>query len=257
MLTGFLDYRNRLCKDRIKYEKGKNMYSYDSRVGFSQVDADQKITINGIIDYFQNASTFHSEDLGVGYDYLLPRDLVWVINTWQVDIIRYPKYLERVKVTTTPYKFRAFIGYRNFTLETEDGEILVKANSMWSLINLSTMKPAVVPEELPGIYGSAEPMDMDYQNGRIRLPNDAEEKGRLRVERHFLDPNKHMNNGQYINIAASCLPEGFEIKRLRAEYRNQAFLGDEITVMAGSCDGKYMVSLNNAEGKPYSVIEFS
>ncbi len=233
------------------------MYSYDSRVGFSMVDADQKITINGIIDYFQNASTFHSEDLGVGYDYLLPKNLVWVINTWQVDILRYPKYLEKIRVTTTPYKFRGFVGYRNFTLESE-GEILVKANSMWSLIDLRTMKPAVVPEELPGVYGSAEPMDMEYVTGRIRLPESAKEVGRLKVEKHFLDPNRHMNNGQYINIAASNLPEDFEIKRLRAEYRNQAFLGDELIVVAGMDNsGKFMVSINDSAGKPYSVTEFT
>ena len=129
---------------------------------------------------------------------------------------------------------------------------------MWSLIDLRTMKPAAVPEELPGIYGGAEPMDMEYVTGRIRLPESAKEVGRLKVEKHFLDPNKHMNNGQYINIAASDLPEDFEIKRLRAEYRNQAFLGNDLIVVAGMDDsGKFMVSINDDAGKPYSVIEFS
>ncbi|MCR4617879.1 MAG: acyl-[acyl-carrier-protein] thioesterase [Lachnospiraceae bacterium] len=233
------------------------MYSFDSRVGFSMVDADKKITVNSIVDYFQDASTFHSEDLGVGYDYLLPRGICWVINTWQIDIIKYPKYLDRVKIYTLPYKFRGFIGYRNFWIENVAGDILVKANSMWSLIDLNNMKPAKVPDDLPGVYGSAEPIDMDYENGKIRVPESAESKGSIMVEGHFLDPNKHMNNGQYVNIASSYLPDGFEIKRLRAEYRNQAFLGDRINPVFGFADGKYVASLNNDEGKPYSVIEFS
>ena len=86
------------------------MYSFDSRVGFSKVDFKKKITINGIVDYFQDASTFHSEDLGVGYDYLIPRKLGWVINTWQIDIVRYPMYLDRVRICTVPYNFRGFLG---------------------------------------------------------------------------------------------------------------------------------------------------
>ncbi len=234
------------------------MYSFDSRVGFSKVDADKNITINSIVDYFQDASTFHSEDLGVGYDYLIPRDLVWVINTWQIDVMRYPKYLEKVRITTCPYKFRGFMGYRNFTIESPEGEIFVKANSMWSLINIRTMKPAEVPDELPGIYGSAEPMEMDYRNGKIRVPESAEEKRHITVEPHFLDPNRHMNNGQYVNIATVYLPEGFKPSRLRAEYRKQAFLGDELCPVAG-CDseGRWIVSINGTDGKPYSVLEFT
>lgn len=233
-------------------------YEYDSRVGFSMVDSEKNITINSLVDYFQDASTFHSEDLGVGYDYLLPKDLVWVINTWQIDIIKYPRYLDRVKISTVPYKYRGFLGYRNFTVESKNGEVLVKANSMWSLINLSTMKPAAVPEELPGIYGSAEPMEMDYQNGKIRVPEGAEEKKPITVEQHFLDPNRHVNNGQYVNIAAGYLPEGFKIGRLRAEYRKQAFLGDTLCPVAGlDSEGRMIVSINDTEGKPYSVIEFS
>ncbi len=233
------------------------MYSFDSRVGFSKVDFQKKITINSIVDYFQDASTFHSEDLGVGYDYLIPRNLGWVINTWQIDITRYPMYLEKVRIFTVPYKFRGFLGYRNFWIEDEKGEKIVKANSMWSLIDIKNMKPAKVPDDLPGVYGSAEPMDMDYENGKIRIPQSAEKRNEIVVEPHFLDPNKHMNNGQYVNIASSYLPEGFEIKRLRAEYRSQAFLGDKINPVFGFEDGKYVASLNNEEGKPYSVIEFS
>ena len=234
------------------------MYSFDSRIGFSMVDADEKITINSIVDFFQDAATFHSEDLGVGYDYLLPRNLCWVINTWQIDILKYPKYLDRVKITTIPYKFRGFLGYRNCSLVSESGEILVKANSMWSLIDLRNMKPAIVPEELPGIYGSEDPMEMDYQNGKIRIPENAADKERVVVEKHFLDPNHHMNNGQYVNLAMEYLPEGFEIKRLRAEYRKQAFLGDVLCPKNGNTgDGKQITSINDTEGRAYSVIEFS
>ncbi len=234
------------------------MYCFDSRVGFSMVDAEKNITINKIVDYFQDASTFHSEDLGVGYDYLIPRDLVWVINTWQIDIIRFPKYLERIRITTTPYKFRGFLGYRNFTIEDETGEILVKANSMWSLIDIKSMKPASVPTELPGIYGNAEPLDMEYRNGKIHIPEDAEKQKPITVEEYFLDPNRHVNNGQYVDLAYAYLPEGFKVTGLRAEYRKQAFLGDTLCpVCARDSDGRFIVSINDSEGKPYSVVEFS
>lgn len=234
------------------------MYSYDTRVSFSKVDAEENLTINAVIDYFQDASTFHSEDIGLGYSYLKPRNLIWVLNTWQVDVIRMPKYLERIKVCTIPYKFRGFLGYRNFYIENEAGEILVKANSMWTLLDVNTIKPVKPEIEMLEGYGEAEPIDMEYINGKIRLPEEVIEHKPVVVERHFLDPNHHMNNGQYINLAGYCIPSDLKIKRLRAEYRNQAFLGDTIYPVSGENEpGRYTVSLNDENGKPYSVIEFT
>lgn len=234
------------------------MYSYDTRVSFSKVDADENLTMNAIIDYFQDASTFHSEDIGLGYSYLKPRNLLWVINTWQVDVIRNPKYLERLKICTIPYKFRGFLGYRNFYIENEAGEILVKANSMWSLIDYNTLKPVRPDEAMLSGYGETEPLDMEYCSGKLRLPEQITEHNPIVVEPHFLDPNRHMNNGQYINIARSCVPDLGTVKRLRAEYRSQAFLGDTLYPVSGENEaGKYTVSLNDKNGKPYSVVEFT
>jgi len=234
------------------------MYSYDTRVSFSKVDAEENLTINAVVDYFQDASTFHSEDIGLGYDYLKPRNLIWVLNTWQIDVIRMPKYLERIKVCTIPYKFRGFLGYRNFYIENEAGEMLVKANSMWSLLDITSIKPVRPEKEMLDGYGEAEALEMDYCNGKLRLPDEIEQHKPVTVERHFLDPNHHMNNGQYVNLAGCYIPDNLKIKRLRAEYRNQAFLGDIIYPVSGENEpGKYTVSLNDAEGKPYSVVEFT
>ena len=46
------------------------MYSFDSRVRYSEVDDQGKLTFTSMIDYFQDCSSFHSEDVGVGIDYL-------------------------------------------------------------------------------------------------------------------------------------------------------------------------------------------
>ena len=44
------------------------MYEYDIRVGYSRVDEEKKLSIAGLIDLFQDCSTFQSEDLGIGFD---------------------------------------------------------------------------------------------------------------------------------------------------------------------------------------------
>lgn len=78
------------------------MYSFESRVRYSEVDSEGNITLNAILDYFQDSSSFHSEELGLGLEYLMKRNLAWVLSCWQVELNRYPVYGERITVSTWP-----------------------------------------------------------------------------------------------------------------------------------------------------------
>lgn len=111
------------------------MYTFDSRVRFSETDVHGKLSIAGIVDYFQDTSTFQSEELGVGVEFLHGVDLVWVMSFWQVVIHEYPVLGDRITVGTFPYDFRHFMGMRNFVMDGADGRRLVSANSVWTLLN--------------------------------------------------------------------------------------------------------------------------
>ena len=46
------------------------MYSYEARIRYSECGSDRRLTIPALINLFQNCSSFHSEDIGVGIDYV-------------------------------------------------------------------------------------------------------------------------------------------------------------------------------------------
>ena len=46
-----------------------NQYTIDGRIRFSEVDHTRRITLPGIVNYFQDCSTFQSEDLGLGIEH--------------------------------------------------------------------------------------------------------------------------------------------------------------------------------------------
>ena len=79
----------------------------------------------------------------------------------------------------------------------------------------------------------------------------------MTVHAHHLDSNHHVNNGQYVAIAAEYLPEGFQVRQLRAEYKRQARLGDILTPGISESSGAYVVTLNDQAGRPYVILEFS
>lgn len=233
------------------------MYEYNTRVGFSQTDINHRMNVTEIIDAFQDCSCFHSDELGVGFDYLIPRDMVWVLNYWELEFDRTPEYGERLTVGTFPYEFKSFLGYRNFYLKDEKGDIIVKANSLWTLMDWKKMRPTRPDEKILAAYELSEKLDMEYGARKIAIPENCEvtEEECIKVRKHHLDLNGHVNNGQYIKIALSMIPQGIVYKRMRVEYRNQAHLDDIIYPVIYSQDGVYTISLNNSENKAYAVIE--
>ena len=51
------------------------MYTFNSRVRYSEVDSDARLTLDGIINYMQDCTNFQSEDLGVGLDFHKERQI--------------------------------------------------------------------------------------------------------------------------------------------------------------------------------------
>ena len=46
------------------------MYTFDSRIRYSETDETGALSLLGVINYMQDCSTFQSEDIGLGVEYL-------------------------------------------------------------------------------------------------------------------------------------------------------------------------------------------
>ena len=188
--------------------------------------------------------------------------MAWLVNYWQVDILRMPALGDRIRTGTLPYSLKGFMGLRNFFMETEAGEMLVRANSVWSLIDMRRMAPIRIPQEILDKYILGEPLEMEYLPRKIRVPAEGTVPGRAHtpeiVREYHLDTNHHVNNCQYIRIAMGVLPEESRIRRFRIMYQRQAHLGDRITPVSYEIEkDTFLVALNAEDGSPYAVVEFS
>ena len=83
----------------------------------------------------------------------------------------------------------------------------------------------------------------------------AEEKQPIQIQSYHLDGNNHVNNGQYIKMAMSEIEEDIIPTGLRTDFRIQAKLGDVIYPVVYKSENRWVIALNNSEGKPYSVTE--
>lgn len=234
------------------------MYSCTYNVRYSETDQSGHLSTAGMLDFFQDCAVAHSAAAGLSIELLARRGFAWVLNSWQADISRMPKLGEQVNVTTNPYNFHGFLGHRNFVMESSEGERLAIADSMWTLVSPVTGVPVHVPDYIGIDYGAAQPLDMDYAPRKIRLCGVSERTlGPLEAARHMLDTNGHVNNTQYVRLAADCLPEDFCFRRLRVEYKRSALPGCGMYFDVYRADGAYTVAICSEDRKVYASVEFS
>ena len=83
-----------------------NQYTTEGRIRFSEVDHTRRITLPGIVNYFQDCSSFHSEKIGFGIDYLKEKQCAWVLSSWQIVLGELPVFGQEITVQTWPYSFK-------------------------------------------------------------------------------------------------------------------------------------------------------
>ncbi|MCQ2496439.1 MAG: thioesterase [Lachnospiraceae bacterium] len=234
------------------------MYEFESRVRYSEIDVNCELKWSALVNYLQDCSTFQSEELGIGVDYLLGRGLAWVVNYWQIDLIRMPKLTDKIIIGTIPYELKGFLGLRNFYIkDAVTGEMLVKVNSVWTLIDLNKVRPVKADENMMDGYVLGDKLDMEYTDRKISFEGDFRTEACIVVDKWMLDPNQHVNNQKYIEMALAYLPDGAKIRRLRIEYSKSCFLGDRLIPAIYEKEGSLGVAFTiEGEAKPAVKCSF-
>ncbi len=233
-----------------------NEYRIESRIRFSEIDHTRKITLPGIINYFQDCSTFQSEEIGYGFTYLEEHKRAWVLSAWQIEIERYPEFGEDISVSTWATGFKGICGDRNFCMKDRAGKIVSRANSLWVYMDLERGKPTKPDEGEITAYGVSGPLEMESVSRKISVPENMDILPSFPVRKYHIDTNEHVNNCQYVQMAKEVCEQEELIRRVRVEYKKSAVYKDIIVPKAGVEDDRTVVELCDEAGMPYAVVEF-
>ncbi len=257
------------------------MYSFTTRVRYSELAEDKCVGLISVINYFQDCCTFQSEDGGIGLSWLNEHGTVWMLTGWQIHIIRRPRFCEEIRITTWACGFKFFIGKRSFTITDTEGNVLVYAMSDWAYFNVIKGLPEKnIPEKELEVYGSEEPIEKRFDEFGLgsyvmENPEKAVLKGKIHISEKSddsctvydniapititadkLDTNHHVNNAQYIVLAKSVIPWDIDVKHFRAEIKKQSFLGDIIKPVLIREKDRIVVILNDEQGQAKLTAEF-
>ena len=234
------------------------MYSFNERIRYSELGEDGELSLLGLLNLFQDCSTFQSEDLGLGIEFLQGKREAWWVNSWQIDISKLPVLGQRVEVGTFAYAFKSFYGFRNFFLKDENGEFLVKADSIWFHYDLDNKRPTKPTDEALCKYmaGNDKHMEMTKIVRKFDIPSDYELGDEIIVTKNDLDTNHHMNNAIYVGKARNLIDKDFKVKKIGVQYKKAAVLHDIILPRITKNENSYIINLADKNGDTYAVVKF-
>lgn len=236
------------------------MYSFSSTVRYSECDEDGTATLPALINYMQDCSTFQSQALGVGIDSLRERHLAWLLAAWEIEVLRQPRFCDRITVSTWATSMASIQARRNFTVADEaTGETLVRADSLWFTFDTQARKVIRIPEAEHVYMEGDQPLDMPPLERRLAAKGPFREATVLEVGEQHLDTNHHMNNAQYVQVALSALRElAIEptLRRVCVQYRQMALLGDTMVPRVHEDGDIVTVDLVRPKGETFAVVRF-
>jgi acyl-ACP thioesterase len=192
---------------------------------------DTKLDLSTILNYMQDIAAEHTVELKITIPELLKKGLTWMLSRYHINVNRYPYYKENVIVKSWVAEHEGMFSIRDYSMETEQGEILAKMTSSWVLYDIKQRKPVPVTTlDLKDVVHPERAIDDSFP--RLSLPESPQYSTDMQMRKSDIDINRHVNNRITIEWALEPVPDeirqGYDLKDAQITFKGQAFLGDPI-----------------------------
>ncbi len=205
------------------------MYSLDYKVTVSMCDADGRLKLFSALQMMQDCSELWKTSEPVYDQYFTENGMAQLLASRQVEVVRVPQYKENLKVTTSVFDINPMFGFRNTFIYDANGLPCYKSWSTGAFVKLDTGKLNKISDELVANFNREPKLEMNYADRRIIVPKiNPTSTVSYVVQRNDIDYNRHMNNANYIRLALEALPDDFEVRNMRVEFKKPAKLSDEL-----------------------------
>jgi len=227
---------------------------YDFQVRSYECGPDGVATLATVCNYLQEVASLHAEALKFSRsDFAAAgENISWVLTRLRVTMTRYPKWEEKVVVTTYPRAGRRITALRDFALHVGDEQIGL-ATSEWMVINLATRKVVPVPQHVYDVANDEQPPVLG-EDAFSKLRWDCREAAcaeRFKARRGDIDLNGHVNNVHYVEWLVEALPtEVGAIHDFEVAFKSETLVGDAVASEAVEVEsGVFAAHVASSDGK--------
>ena len=220
----------------------------------SDFDRYERIKPSAVLDVFQDIAGLHADEIGTGKSLMQSEGVFWAVVRMKYEVLKYPPLHGAVLARTWPHDPTRLIFHRDYTMSDEAGEVLIKASSEWTLMNVRTRALARLSDHmaLDGDYCS----DRAFEGRVKRVPTfDFDEAPQavhtLVPHASDVDLNGHVNNARYAAFAFDALDLGEDdvIKTFQIDFKHEVLEGQPLTLWPKRTAEGALVAGTNAAGE--------
>lgn len=206
-----------------------------------EIDPQGVASTQTVCNYLQEAAGNHAHALGFSIEHLGAQGFTWVLARLHVQIDRYPRWRDRLTVTTWPSGHNGLFATRDFLVHDGQGSLIARATSAWLMIDLERRRPTRIPATFDVYENPGRPRALADPAERLPAPEGTPEAHRFRVRYSDLDLNGHVNNVRYVEWAVEAVEaerlQQAEVAALEVHFRAETGYGDVVTVHTAPAAG--------------------
>ncbi len=209
----------------------ENTYIKKYVIGYYETGYDKKLKPAQWLNYFQDAAIWHGEHVGRGLKFLDEHDLLWVLMEWDICIFDQAPFADTVTVKTRQHSSNGLYCKRIYEAVNDEGKVIASAESIWMMLQKSSMKIIKVPDYILSAYGGKADRKSWIKTNKLDYIHDSDSMvlTEVKVNINDIDSNHHVNNQKYVEWAVQQIPYEifveFPIKRIRVNYLKSALNG--------------------------------
>ena len=208
----------------------EQIFRRDQEVHFYDCGPDNRMKLSAANKLLADMADAHYAARGMTHKWLWENGFVFLLSKVSIQFDRLPGPREILTAGTWERQVKGASFLRDFEVRDAAGGRVLTACSAWMLVSPETwqvLRPSQFPNAQP-TYRAADCPDCR----KLRLEGGVP-AGERTVRYTDLDPNGHVYNAVYADIAVDALPEEFrrrEILTYQVNFAHQAVLGDTITL---------------------------
>ena len=206
------------------------IFEKEHQILFYETDQTGCVTLSMLVNLFMLASQEQSNQLGLTAQKIHSQGLGWVVTQHLINIDRFPKLNERIKIKTQAKTYNRFFCYRDFWITDQENNVLAKMQSVFVLLDQKKRKLTKVLPKLVAPYKSAYSAKVEHLSEPLKMGSDQTYPPKdYRVRFMDLDGNQHVNNVHYFDWLLDALPREFllshQLKQVNIRYKHEVYYG--------------------------------
>jgi len=225
-------------------------------VRFGAIDKSDRLTLDAIFNYFQEAAISHADNLGVGREDMARTKQVWILSRMTVLVHRRPDYCENIVVRSWPQGWEKLFAMRNYEIKDKNNNALVSARSAWLIVDMEKrrpLRPQSVMDNMPQNEELHALTPEDKGAAAVTERDNLQKIAEKKALYSDLDFNGHVNNVSYIkwieDIIEAELLNNAKKMRVDINYLNEIMGGEEIELFSAKIDDESASNAFAFEGR--------